>query len=285
MTMNIQQRILVLCTGNSARSQMAEGWLRTQAGNRFDVVSAGSRPTGKVHPRAVEAMAEVGIDISHQSSKSMADFVGQPFDYVITVCDNAAEECPIFPGKSKRLHRDFADPAKAPDDIQTEAFRHVRDDLGAWLKRQFNLDLITIGFAEADELPAILSLLTENHLPVDGLADHLATTMVARRNGMIVGSAALELYGKAALLRSVSVSPSLQKHGLGQRLTRAALALAGQRGVKQVFLLTETAGGFFPRFGFHPTTRSAVPDSVKQSVEFTSACPDSALVMTTALHQ
>src|SRR5947207_3750362 len=96
--MDQKQRILVLCTGNSARSQMAEGWLRIQAGDQFEVCSAGSRPSGIVHPGAIQAMAEVGIDISHHSSKSMAQFVGQPFDYVITVCDNAAEACPIFPG-------------------------------------------------------------------------------------------------------------------------------------------------------------------------------------------
>jgi len=100
---------------------------------------------------------------------------------------------------------------------------------------------------------------------------------------MLVGSAALELYGSAALLRSVSVSPALQRKGLGQRLTIAALALARERGVSQVFLLTETAREFFPRFGFRTVERADVPPAVKQSVEFTTACPDSALVMAVAL--
>jgi arsenate reductase (thioredoxin) len=113
---------------------MAEGWLRAQAGDRFEVFSAGSHPTGQVHPGAIQAMAEIGVDISRHRSKSMSEFLGQTFDYVITVCDNAAEECPIFPGPAKRLHHGFADPAKAPADQQIEAFRWVRDELTVWLR-------------------------------------------------------------------------------------------------------------------------------------------------------
>ncbi len=135
-----KQRILVLCTGNSARSQMAEGWLRSRAGDRFDVVSAGSRPTGMVHPMAVQVMGEMGIDIGHHTSKSMNQFLGQTFDYVITVCDNAAEACPIFPGKATRLHRDFTDPAKAPAADQPAEFRRVRDEIADWLSRTLSVD-------------------------------------------------------------------------------------------------------------------------------------------------
>ncbi len=131
----MKKRILVLCTGNSARSQMAEGWLRTHAGDQIDVFSAGSHPTGQVHPGAIQAMAEIGIDISRHQSKSMAQFIGQPFGYVITVCDNAAEECPIFPGKAIRLHHGFTDPAKAPADQQPAAFRQVRDAMIDWLQQ------------------------------------------------------------------------------------------------------------------------------------------------------
>lgn len=131
----MKQRILVLCTGNSARSQMAEGWLRAHAGDHVEVFSAGSHPAGQVHPGAIQAMAEIGIDISHHQSKSMAQFIGRPFDYVITVCDNAAEACPIFPGKARRLHHGFTDPAKAPADQQTAAFRQVRDQMIDWLQQ------------------------------------------------------------------------------------------------------------------------------------------------------
>jgi arsenate reductase len=101
--MNEKKRVLILCTGNSARSQMAEGLLRQDAGNRFEVASAGVEPS-RVRQEAIEAMREIGIDISEHRSKSVDEFVGQEFDYVITVCDNANEQCPVFPGKTKRIH-------------------------------------------------------------------------------------------------------------------------------------------------------------------------------------
>jgi amino-acid N-acetyltransferase len=136
-----------------------------------------------------------------------------------------------------------------------------------------------IDTARSDDLGPILELLTRNGLPLDGLSDHLPTTLVAREDGQVVGSAALEIYPDGALLRSVAVSPSLQHRGLGQALTRAALALAHEHRVAAVYLLTTTADAFFPRFGFVRVTRQDVPDSVRQSVEFTTACPSTATVM------
>src|SRR5688572_31743613 len=108
--MSAKQRVLILCTGNSARSQMAEGLLRHDAGDRFEVRSAGTAPT-RVRPEAVEVMKEVGIDISRHRSKSVDEFAEQEFDYVLTVCDHARETCPIFPGHTNRLHQSFKDPA------------------------------------------------------------------------------------------------------------------------------------------------------------------------------
>ena len=142
---------------------------------------------------------------------------------------------------------------------------------------------ITIGAARNSDLPAVLALLERSGLPQDGLSEHVATTLVARDGDAIVGSAALEVYGRAALLRSVAVDSALRGQGLGQRLTRAALDLAQQRGISTVYLLTETAGDFFPRFGFHPTERAAVEPAVQQSIEFTSACPASARVLVASL--
>ena len=127
-----KQRVLILCTGNSARSQMAEGLLRNIAGERFEVFSAGTCPVG-LNPHAVEAMSEIGIDISGQRSKSVDEFVDQQFDYIITVCDNAKESCPIFPGKGQRIHHSFEDPASAPPDEQLTCFRKVREQLARWL--------------------------------------------------------------------------------------------------------------------------------------------------------
>jgi arsenate reductase len=133
-------RVLILCTGNSARSQMAEGWLRHAAGDRFDVYSAGSDPSGRVHPQAIVAMQEVGIDISHHNSKSMNQFLEQPFDFIITVCDHAAEVCPYFPGDGQRIHHGFVDPAAAPAEQQEEVFRQVRDQIITWLAGIFDIN-------------------------------------------------------------------------------------------------------------------------------------------------
>lgn len=127
--MTHKKQVLILCTANSARSQMAEGLLRWVAGDAFDVFSAGSKPGG-VNPFAIQAMAELGVDIRHHRSKSLDEFVAQPFDYVITVCDNAAQNCPIFPGKAQRIHWSFPDPAAAEGDAaKRQAFREVRDGL------------------------------------------------------------------------------------------------------------------------------------------------------------
>ena len=128
--MSERQRVLILCTGNSARSQMAEGLLRHMAGDRFEVLSAGVEPS-HVRAQAVEVMRERGIDIGGHRSKSVDEFAGQEFDYVITVCDNARERCPIFPGKTVRIHWSFDDPAAATGDPQTQlaVFRRVRDEI------------------------------------------------------------------------------------------------------------------------------------------------------------
>lgn len=134
-----QIRVLILCTGNSARSQMAEGVLRHDGGARFVVESAGVKPS-RVRPEAIQVMQELGIDISGHRSKSAAEFVGQPFDYIITVCDHANETCPVFSGEAERIHHSFEDPP-APgvgsDDERLAIFRRVRDEIRAWLQQTF----------------------------------------------------------------------------------------------------------------------------------------------------
>jgi arsenate reductase len=125
-----KKRVLIVCTGNSARSQMAEGLLRHEGGERFEVFSAGTKPT-HVRPEAIAVMHEIGIDISHQRSKSVDQFIGQPLDIVVTVCDSANETCPVFPGNVKRLHWSFEDPAavEGPDEVRKAAFRRIRDQI------------------------------------------------------------------------------------------------------------------------------------------------------------
>src|SRR3989338_8174872 len=124
----MKTRVLILCTGNSCRSQMAEGVLRHYGSDKFEVFSAGTKPS-KVNETAIKVMHEIGIDISGQRSKHVNEFSGQHFDYVITVCDNAKESCPVFPGKSTRLHWAFPDPPhekETTEEVLNE-FRKVRD--------------------------------------------------------------------------------------------------------------------------------------------------------------
>jgi arsenate reductase (thioredoxin) len=129
------RRVLFLCTHNSSRSQMAEGFLRARGGARYAAFSAGTRPGG-IHPLAIRAMAEVGIDISEaagHASKGLDTYIGQPFDLVVTVCDSAAEECPYFPGARRQEHWGFPDPSAATgsEDARLAAFRQARDAIGA----------------------------------------------------------------------------------------------------------------------------------------------------------
>jgi arsenate reductase len=145
----VKPTVLILCTGNSCRSHLAEGILRTAAGGVLDVQSAGSKPAGYVHPLAIQVMQEIGIDISGHRSKHLNDFLQQPIETVITVCGNADQACPLFPGQVNRHHWGFADPAHANG---TEAeklvvFRQVRDEI----KRVFEayaagrLDQVKVG--------------------------------------------------------------------------------------------------------------------------------------------
>jgi arsenate reductase (thioredoxin) len=131
------QRVLFLCTHNSARSQMAEGLLRHLAGNSFEVHSAGTEATS-VRPEAIEAMSELGADISGQESKTLERYLGEPFDYVVTVCDDANEACPVFPGAENRLHWSIQDPSRAEgsDEERLEVFRKARDEIQARISEE-----------------------------------------------------------------------------------------------------------------------------------------------------
>ena len=127
--MTNKKRVLFLCTGNSARSQMAEGLLRNMAGDRFEVFSAGTIASF-VRPQSIAVMKELGIDISSHRSKSLNEFIDEPFDYVITVCDHAAQQCPTFPGNARRIHWSIDDPVgMGNDEAQLDAFRAARNDL------------------------------------------------------------------------------------------------------------------------------------------------------------
>lgn len=135
--MTTKERVLFVCTHNSARSQMAEGWLRHLAGDRFDVASAGTEAT-HVRPLAIRAMAEAGVDIAGHQSKTIERFLDQRWDYVITVCDQANESCPFFPGGGQRLHWSFPDPSRAtgPPEEKLQLYRDVRDAIRARIEAE-----------------------------------------------------------------------------------------------------------------------------------------------------
>jgi arsenate reductase len=129
-------KVLFLCTGNACRSQMSEGWVRHLRAERIDAYSAGIAPHG-LDPRAVQVMAESGVDISGHTSKHLDTLLDVPFDYVITVCDNAAESCPVFPGKVRKVHRSFQDPpalarTAQSDEEALDHYRRVRDEIRAF---------------------------------------------------------------------------------------------------------------------------------------------------------
>lgn len=132
------QHVLFICTHNSARSQIAEGYMNARHGNRYSAFSAGTASTA-VHPMAIEVMTEIGIDISGQRSKTLGEFIGQSFDVVVTVCDQAQGMCPFFPGAGRTIHNNFPDPSQhegSSDDIRV-GFRNVRDEIIRWIDMEF----------------------------------------------------------------------------------------------------------------------------------------------------
>lgn len=143
--MSEKKKVLILCTGNSARSQMAEGLLKHIRANEFEVYSAGTQPS-IVRPEAVKVLRETGIDISDNRSKSVDEFTDKEIDFVLTVCDNAEENCPYFPAKTKLIHHSFEDPAAVEGDEETRlsAFRKIRDQIGEYLENDF-LKIIKAG--------------------------------------------------------------------------------------------------------------------------------------------
>jgi arsenate reductase (thioredoxin) len=138
-TTDERKRVLFICTYNSARSQMAEAFLNQLHGDRYQAFSAGTKPS-RVHPLAVKAMAEVGIDIAGHRSKGVDEFLDKTFDLVVTVCDNAREACPYFPGAHKQIHRGFEEPSAAggEEEEKLAVFRRVRDDIRAWIAETFS---------------------------------------------------------------------------------------------------------------------------------------------------
>jgi arsenate reductase len=253
-------RVLFLCVANSARSQIAEGLARARFGDRVRVQSAGSAPT-QVNPLAIEAMREVGIDISTHASKGVADIDANAIDLVVTLC--ADEVCPVFPRPVRRAHWPIADPAGG----DLAAFRLARrqiaarlDAIDAALAMPAELAIAPASAGDRAELEALLATCA---LPLDGLDDAFPDGFaLARANGVIVGAAGIERWGVHALLRSVAVAPAFRGRRVAEALVADRIAWAKSvvpdvQGAEfaAVWLLTTGAADYFERVGFERTER------------------------------
>jgi arsenate reductase len=269
-------KVIFACVHSAGRSQMAAAFFNRLADpSRASAMSAGTEPARQVHPEVVATMQEVGIDLRGATPRRLTPELASGSAWLVTM--GCGEACPVVPGV-KREEWPLRDPKGQGADVVRAIRNDVRDRVSAFVERE-GYSGVTIEAADRDAVSAILAFLSTNGLPDAGLAEHATELLVARRGGAIVGTAALEIYDRDALLRSVAVDEALRGTGLGQRLTRGALNRAKQRGVARVFLLTETAAGFFPKFGFTDIDRANVPHSIRGTVEFASACPASARVM------
>ncbi|MCC7496005.1 MAG: GNAT family N-acetyltransferase [Bryobacterales bacterium] len=277
------KRILILCTGNSARSQMAEGWLRS-FDSELEIRSAGTEPAASVHAAAVAAMAEVGIDISSATPTSVSQFIDQDFDWLITVCEQARTACPALAGSvAQRIHFGFDDPAAVhgtPEQVR-QAFRRVRDQIRIQLQRFYREKL---GPLLRDALPQDLQPVRAL-LQVCGLLENDFERQfgpgwtVVIRGDVPVGAACIDTYGRFGLLRSVVVAGAHQRRGLGQLLVRNRIDWARERGIDSLFLATATAVDFFARNGFREVPRLAVPIEIRTLPKFEGSETDNSTVM------
>jgi len=259
----------------------------------LDAFSAGTVPAERLNPAVVEVMKERDITMPGKPKMLTPEMI-EDADLIVTMGCSLQDACPAptFRRMSKKLVEWQIEDPKGKTiaqirEIGTQIDKHVRELLKAQESAiQVNTtDSYGIHIVSADEaeLPQVLTLLRECELPTDGLAEHLRTAFVASHRGRVIGCSALELYGDCALLRSVAVKVSMRERGLGARLTKAALDLARNRQVSTVYLLTETASSYFSRFGFGTVPRFDLPPAVQKSVEFTSACPESATAMAVRL--
>ena len=251
----MKRRVLFLCTHNSARSQMAEGFLRALAGDRFEVASAGTEARG-VNPMAVQAMAEAAVDLSRHTSKTLDRFVDEPWDYVITVCDSANEACPVFPAATTRLHWSFDDPsaARGSEAERLAVFRRVRDEIKAKIESWLGPagETISTRLATATDAAAVATIYNE------GIADGIATfeteprtaemiaaqladkgdrypTIVAEREGCVIAWASAGPYrNRPAYVgvaeHSVYVARAARGTGAGRAALDALCQAYGERG-------------------------------------------------------
>ena len=270
--------LLFLCVANSARSQMAEGFARTLFGGLLRVQSAGRAPVA-LDALTIASMRELGVDVAEPRSKSVRDIDPASVDAIITLC--AESVCPAWSETVPRMHWPLPEPAGAGASVEAvrARLREIRDGLQfrLWAFASANLpDGITLGPPTGGELAAIEALIRGSELPVEVVRDRFPDAyVVARREGRVVGVAALETYEQVGLLRSVAVAPSERGRGTGIALVADRLATGWANALTSVYLLTTTAAPLFRRFGFVDADRASVPDVLAGSPEFAALCPAS----------
>ena len=298
--------VLFLCTGNSARSILAESILTKEGTDRFRAFSAGSQPKGDVNPFALKVLDALGYPTEGFRSKSWDEFAvpGAPkMDFIFTVCDSAAgEACPVWPGQPVTAHWGIEDPAAVEGtDIEKEtafslAARYMKNRIGAFLNLPLDsIDhlwlrtrLQAIGRREKIEAEEISSsdahfrnALRAALLPVEDLDESQGNFFrFSDRNGAPVGYGGIELYGKNALLRSIAVPEELRHQGHGGAITRLLLRLAEAKGAESGYLLTTDVAPFFGKLGFHQVERTAAPAEILATKQASSLCPSTASMLT-----
>lgn len=300
--------VLFLCTGNTARSILAESILRKEGAGRFNAFSAGSQPKGRVNPFALKVLAALDYPLDGLRSKPWDEFAlpGAPvMDFVFTVCDGAAGEmCPIWPGQPMTAHWGIEDPAAVEgSDIEKErafstAARFLKNRIGAFLSLPMgSIDgmalrrhLRQIGSSEgATELtlqaidglaPELHAALAAEKLPVDDLTDADRRFFRVTRGGATVAYAGYELHGSDTLLRSIVVMPDQKGRGVGETTLRLLIEEATRAGARQGYLITTSAASFFEKQGFMPVDRVSVPEAILATRQAAMLCPASATILT-----
>lgn len=303
--------VLFLCTGNTARSILAEGILRKEGAGRFNAFSAGSQPKGTVNPHALKVLAALDYPTDGFRSKSWDEFAapGAPqMDFVFTVCDSAAgEACPVWPGQPMTAHWGIEDPAAAEgNDIDKErafstAARFMKNRISAFLslpmssidRMALERQLRKIGTIEGasgirlqpveGSVADLAAALQAEGLPTDDLTEDGRNFFRIVRGDSTVGFCGYEAVGEHVLLRSIVVLPLLKGHGLGESATNLLMDKAKQGGARQAYLLTTSAAPFFERLGFAPVDRSSVPEAILRTRQAVSLCPASATILTKQL--
>ncbi len=296
-------KVLFLCTGNSCRSILGEFTFNHLAPSGWRALSAGSRPTGYVHPRSLALLKSEGISTEGASSKSWEDLPELP-DIVITVCGSAAgEECPAYIGNVLRAHWGVEDPAHVTgSDAQIESAFHkayatLRARIEALLALpldrlvtdraalKFALDEIgqrvptdkTGVFTEVDPRDEkLVAMLSDAGLPTADLGGANQSFWRLSLDGEVCGFVGIEAYGTSGLLRSLVVQQARRGHGYGSSLIDFAVAQADRIGLTELWLLTQTAAPVFARLGWSPRLRAEAPDDIQSSPEFSGLCPSTA---------